>query len=326
MDSLPTVVIPTDNDPAHIAPAMVRYIKLGPGGRWFANCRAQNRLEFGYPDVERELMAAGDWEAVRAYFLNTRGVKPGKARDFTREIREFHTAGPDCLWITFAEGCLWWAFAAPQIHWLGGPGEAHGVMYRSTLAPWRNTDLKGRLLSQGALSTRLTQVAGYRQTLCRVGAEDYVVRRINGIEDPLVARALVLHADLIDVAAGLIAQLHWADFELLVDLIFARSGWRRLSTVGGSQKDIDLALEQPTTGERAFVQVKSKATPAVLQAYIARFQADSTYQRMFFVCHSPHGTLPPSSDDAAIHVWVGPQLANMTVQAGLLDWLIERVD
>jgi hypothetical protein len=30
-----------------------------------------------------------------AYFVTTRGVKPGKAQDFTREIRQFHTAGAD---------------------------------------------------------------------------------------------------------------------------------------------------------------------------------------------------------------------------------------
>lgn len=315
----------TDSNSPLLAPAAVRYIKLGPGGRWFARCCAENRLEFGYPDVARELMAAHDWEAVRAYFATTRGVKPGKARDFTREIREFHTAGADCLWITFADGCLWWAFTAPEIHWLGGDGEAHGVMYRSTLAPWRNTDLQGRLLSQAGLSTRLTQVAGYRQTLCRVSAEAYLVRRINGIEDPMVTQALALHRDLIRVAAELITELHWADFELLVELIFARSGWRRLSAVGGTQKDIDLALEQPSTGERAFVQVKSKASVGVLNDYVARFRADPRYQRMFFVCHSPQGTLPQPKDPA-VHVWVGPQLARMTVQAGLFDWLIERVD
>lgn len=310
---------------SQIAPSAVRFIRLGPGGRWFARCRAENRLEFGYPDVARELMAAGDWEAVRGYFVESRGVKLGKAKDFTREIREFHTAGADCLWITFAEGSLWWAFAAPEVHWLGGDGEAHGVMYRATLGPWRNTDRHGGLLSQAALSTRLTQVAGYRQTICRVGAEAYVVRRINAIADPAVERALSLQRELIESAVQLIAQLHWADFELLVELIFARSGWQRLSAVGGTQKDIDLALEQPATGERAFVQVKSKATAAVLQDYLARFAADPGYQRFFFVCHSPQGELPQPGE-AATQVWTAPELARRTVQTGLLDWVIARVE
>ena len=45
----------------------------------------------------------------------------------------------------------------------------------------------------------------------------------------------------------------------MVDLIFARNGWQRVTDVGGSQKDIDLILMQPTTGEKAFVQVESRA-------------------------------------------------------------------
>ena len=31
----------------------------------------------------------------------------------------------------------------------------------------------------------------------------------------------------------MIAELHWADFEIMVDLIFARGGWQRTSVLGG---------------------------------------------------------------------------------------------
>ena len=75
-----------------------------------------------------------------------------------------------------------------------------------------------------------------------------------------------------EVAAKLIAGLHWAEFETLVDLIFARSGWQRVSRVGGTLADVDLILEQPVTGETAFVQVKSKAGQSVLDDYIGRFR------------------------------------------------------
>lgn len=306
-----------------IQPASVRYIKLGPGDRWFSSCREHQRLELGHAAVPDELAVAKDWDAVVRHYISL-GRTPSKAKDFVRELRDFYTLGSDCLWITFAEGALWWAFAAPEVQWLDGDGSNHGVRARRIIEPWRNTGVTGELLAQGRLSTRLTQVAAYRQTLCSVGAADYAVRRINGIEDPTVAKALAVHESLLSVAAELIAQLHWADFELLVDLIFTRNGWRRLSAVGGTQKDIDLAVEQPTTGERAFVQVKSKATPAVLNDYIARFEADPGYQRLFFICHSPKGQLE-APDDPAIQVWAGPRLAQMTVQAGLFDWLIERV-
>ena len=43
-------------------------------------------------------------------------------------------------------------------------------------------------------------------------------------------------------------ELHWRDFEVLVDLLFRQSGWRRLSTVGDNMKDTDLNLLDPLTG------------------------------------------------------------------------------
>lgn len=64
--------------------------------------------------------------------------------------------------------------------------------------------------------------------------------------------------------------LHWADFETLADLIFARSGWQRSTPVGERLADIDILMEQPTTGETAFVQVKSRADQGVLDDYLTR--------------------------------------------------------
>jgi hypothetical protein len=123
------------------------------------------------------------------------------------------------------------------------------------------------------------------------------------------------------VAVEMIRGLHPADFEILTDLIFARSGWQR-STRVGKDPDIDLAMEQPTTGEIAFVQVKSKAGQATVDDYLGRFHR-SGYDRFFFVCHSAQGklTLP---DEPRLHLFEGEQLADAAVKNGLYDWLIER--
>ena len=39
-----------------------------------------------------------------------------------------------------------------------------------------------------------------------------------------------------------------------------------------TRADVDLVLDQPATGETAFVQVKSKAGQSVLDDYIGRFR------------------------------------------------------
>ncbi len=65
-----------------------------------------------------------------------------------------------------------------------------------------------------------------------------------------------------EAIVNLLRLLRPQDFEILVDLVFYTSGWRRQGVVGKTQKDIDLSLLLPSTGERACVQVKSRTTPS----------------------------------------------------------------
>ncbi|HLC07910.1 MAG TPA: hypothetical protein VJK06_01345 [Methyloceanibacter sp.] len=92
----------------------------------------------------------------------------------------------------------------------------------------------------------------------------------------------------------MISWLHWVDFETMVDLIFARNGSQRVSKVGGTQRNVDLLLEQPATRETTSVQIKSRAGQAVLGDYLARFREDGSCDCMFFVCHTPLGELRTS--------------------------------
>ncbi len=305
-----------------VTPDHIRYIKLGRGGRWAQRGLAHGEVHFGYRMVPHEVCLDEDWEAV-AGLLMERGRSPSKAKDGVREIRDFYTLGADCLWITFADGHLWWTFADTEVIWLGTDDDACGGRIRKAIDGWRKTDIRGKPLGIDGLSTILTQVAAYRQTICRVKAADYLLRRINAVDEPVVVRAREARRAMVAVATEMIGALHWSDFETLVDLIFARSGWQRVSRVGEALTDVDLILEQPTTGEKAFIQVKSKAGQSVLDDYIDRFRRSGTYDRLFFVCHSPRGPLS-TEGDARLHVWAGDRLAEAAVRAGLFDWLTER--
>lgn len=59
----------------------------------------------------------------------------------------------------------------------------------------------------------------------------------------LVAAARTARYGLCEAVQALIRHLHWADFELFVDLLFARAEWRRVSARGGRMKDLDLVLD-----------------------------------------------------------------------------------
>lgn len=252
-----------------------------------------------------------------------RGCRRAPQRASTREIREFYTLGPTCLWITFARAHLWWAFSEPTV--TTGQAESEGSATRPVLGRWRNDDVHGRPLRTHDLSSRLTQLAAYRGTICSVSAADYLVRRINGEEEPIVAAARTARDGLAEAVEALIRHLHWADFELFVDLLFARAGWRSVSARGGRMKDIDLVLEQPLTGERASVQVKSSADQRVLDACVATFADSASANHFFFVCHSSPGPLAaPAVTGGTVHLWTVEQLAVQAVDQGLTSWLMDK--
>ena len=125
------------------------------------------------------------------------------------------------------------------------------------------------------------------------------------------------------LAATMIRQLDWRDFETLVDLIFMRSGWQRISPLGRDQADVDLILKQPVTGETAWVQVKSRSTQSELDQYLERFQRHGSCDRFFFVCHTAAKPLSAPAD-AKIHLWSAERVASAAAEAGLLDWLVDH--
>ncbi|GJE61110.1 restriction endonuclease [Methylobacterium trifolii] len=305
---------------AELSPACARFIRLGPGSAWAQTCIEAGELRFGSPDEPHALCHAGDWDSAREALIG-QGKSAGEASQVLREIREFYTLPADeCLWITFFKGRLWWTFADGEVRPVehGGPG----VVMRRSRGGWLDTSRMGTPLLLTALSSRLTQVRAYQRTICNVAEIDYLSRKINEIEEPVVSRARDALRETVASAEALIAGLHWAEFEVLADLLLSRSGWQRVSALGKTQPDLDLIIEQPATGERGFVQVKSKATQAVLEASIARYRESQACMRMFFICHSPVGHIDVDAPD--VHVWTGTALARRAVEAGLMGWLIER--
>jgi hypothetical protein len=305
-----------------IAPASIRYIKLGRAGLWEEASLRRGELHLGFKNCPHETALKGSREEI-VQALAAAGSNEHAARDAARQILDFYQLGPDCLWITLANGHLWWTFAEAGVIPLDSELKESGVRMRRTIGGWKNCDINGRAIRAVELSSRLTKVAAYRQTICEVQASDYLLRKINNEEDPLLVGARRAREHLLESAQTLLAGLHWADFETLVDIIFARDGWHRVSALGRTEKDADMVLEQVTTNETALVQVKSTASQRVLDDYIERFDANPTWTRMFFVCHAPKGSLD-AGGRREIRIVTGEELAEMTVRTGLFDWLLAR--
>lgn len=317
---MPAIQLEIDAPLPAIAPTEVRYIKLGNKGGWVGMSFEHGIVSFGYHSIPHEVCVAKDWDRVRELLADR--ANDGARTAGVGEVSTFYGMGEDCLWITFADGHLWWCFAATDVIWNADVHEDGPSRFRPTIDGWHNTDILGRPLKIASLSSKLTKTANYRSTICTVPERDYLLRRINGVEEPVVQHAREARAAMMGVAVEMVRGLHWRDFETLADLIFARSGWQRSTSVGKQLADIDILMEQPTTGEIAFVQVKSKSNQHTLDDYLERFHA-SGCDRFFFVCHTAQGSLRPP-DGPRLHLFEGKRLADAAVKNGLFDWLVDR--
>jgi len=112
----------------------------------------------------------------------------------------------------------------------------------------------------------------------------------------------------------MIEQLHWSDFEILIDLIFARGGWQRTTRLGETMADVDLLIEQTTLSETASVQIKSRASQGVLDALIEMHRKSGRHRRTFFVCHTAE-TAMSAGEHGDVHLWTGEFLAEIAVRS-----------
>ncbi|MBN8890937.1 MAG: hypothetical protein BGP12_13530 [Rhodospirillales bacterium 70-18] len=305
------------DQPAPIAASHLYYIKLGRGGDWEAESLREGVLRFGYREAPHDLCARGDWQGVWEAMKTIRGDAGAATRD-VNQIRAYYEADKHSIFITFVGGLLYWCRPTGPVELLDDRSHR-----RQTAEGWRNTSVNGTLLSADRLSGRLLKVQMFRGTICDVRAGDYLLRKLSDQLSPEVAAAEEAERALMTAIVELMRLLTWQDFELLVDLVFSTSGWRRVSQVGRTQKTVDLELILPSTAERAFVQVKSQATSAALNDYVARLAEADAYDRMFFVWHT--GDIAEESSPAGV-ILLGPQkLSRMVLDAGLSSWLREKV-
>lgn len=304
---------------ARLDPPEIRYIKLGRGGCWVEASLDRGELHFGFKDVPHEMALRGNREEIRCIYIAD-GRTSAVATSFAREVMDFYSLPANTLWITFARDRLWWCFADPEVSPLE-ESEHQGARMRRTIDGWHDCDRLGRQLRLDTLSTRLTKTAAFRATICKVDARDYLLRRLNGDEDPAVDKIRRSQLTLLQSIEHLVKGLHWRDFEILTDLVFSRLGWQRVSVLGETMADVDIVLEQPITREKGVVQVKSKAGRPEFNAFVAAATAMGC-SRAWFIVHTPNSKLDSAS--SAIEVWSVPQIARVVQQAGLVEWLIDR--
>ena len=310
----------------------IRYIKLGEQGRWAKKCFESNVLRFGFSsgtDKVRNLcLPFFNRTALIEHWISG-GRSAQTATNFTNQMQKYFEDIGETLWVTIDNGYLYYGFTdgkeiisdTNEEFFDGVDLSSHRRMDANG---WRREDANGVLLKVNVLSGRLTQIVGFQGTSCGFNnqVEEYLRARLRGSLNPSVLEVAHTLENLQTQITQLIIDLHWKDFELLIQLIFANSGWKQIFSVGGAKATIDLELQNPITGDVSFVQVKSRASTAILIDYIDKMNA-SYYGRMFFVYHT--GNVDATNIDPNITVWDVKKVAEQVVKNGLIEWLMNKV-
>lgn len=262
-----------------VVPKRALYIKLGSGGEWEHECIYENQtLRLGYIEVDHDTCARGEWDKVQEQRASFRSKLGAATRD-VNQIREFYEAGEDVLWVTFHANLLWWCYSRPEVTQLPDRTKT-----RPVIGSWRCTDIERRDLRMDQLSGRLLSMQAFRGTICSVREFDYLINKINGSIPERVKEAEVTLSNLVNRLENIIQDLHWKDFEILIDLIFRQAGWQRVGILGGTQKTLDLDLLSPITGDRYCVQVKSKANLSDLPKLSTPIRGYEGIFKVLFCC------------------------------------------
>lgn len=298
---------------------VAHYIKLGQGGKWAEDSIQNDRLRFGWDGQSVDDINNKRWEKLGQEILAKNKNKKGPASADLNALRRIAEAGPDEVWITFHQAKLWWTRIIGEESIQDSTSK-----YRLTL-PWSDKSLTGRLLVVNELPGKIAQTQAYRATACGVQHVELLRRIINSTRSPLANDIRRKQTELANSLSHAIRELHWKDFETLVDLVFRHAGWIRVSVLGQQAKGYDMELREPITNDRYVVQVKSVAGLDELEQTIAEFDRED-YRKVFFVVHSPDPDLATALELSERIELVPPErLGELALDAGLADWLEDKV-
>jgi hypothetical protein len=309
-------------------PQTVRYVKNGARASWWKVAKGRGELHCGWWFIPRDLLRQVDLARINDAIKQHEDYRhPGAATADFNALKTVLDTPSQHVWVTFEDGYLWWCTVRDGItvNMDIGRKKDEGSFWLTCNRPWNNRSVGGRLLARASLPGKVAAVAGFRATICEPGGSAEILRIIQDMEDPDAVAATSARETYTSAVARLITRLHDRDFESLIDLILARTGWVRLAKLGGSTEGTDIEAENVATNEIAFVQVKSTAAQQVLDDYVQRFQERREYyHRMIFAVHSPKGDLKPPEDEP-VQVWEGDRVAQLAVQLGLGEWIANRM-
>lgn len=329
---------------------VVRYIKLGEGGKHAEECFKQGKIIFSYDlnvqevqdalklkDKEDKLIALKNyWKKKKDE--NGDSLKTSTASLYANQTLAVTNGDINTLWITFEVDTMYYCFAdSSEIYCETSPS-----YIRTNDYGWMKVDLNCELLKIDRLPGSLVKTRGTQHTTCNINKAEYarLIRKILGrpnevLESAKEARKLNNKEALRGHIESLVKNDFQADmFELLVELIFSETekDWIRTSLTGGNQKIIDFSLFNFKTNKSAFVQVKTNAKqkgdkkdPHGFNDYLEQLNK-SSYSKMFFVYHKTTNDKELSFEkpcEKEVSIWHPNDVIDKVMSSErLVDWVL----
>jgi hypothetical protein len=219
-----------------LLPDSVRYVKNGKNGRWWQQANAASRIYAAWNDVPSDLIRNRDDGAIEQKIregFKAQGKKNGATSDFNA-LRSLLDRPSQYVWVAFEDGCLWWCTVKDDItiNPNTNRAETDPQFWLTCDLPWSNRSRTNRLLAVANLPGNVTATARFPGTVTTPRGSTECLRVIRGDIDVEVLAAENARSAYQQSVSVLVARLHPKDFELLVDLILARSGWVRVAKLG----------------------------------------------------------------------------------------------
>lgn len=297
------------------------FIKMGRKGAWEESAIKQGKIRIGWEEIKLEDIQQKQWDKIKKE-IRTLSKTDGSASADFNALRNIYEADSKTVFITFYGGKLYWC--KPKT--IGKKVLEDDISkYRLVADQWQCRNIKGEILDLSKVPGKISKVQRFSGTCCQVHELDTLYRLINGLHSEEYKAIEKARKQLTNEVKRGITLLHPKEFELLVELIFRQSGWRRVSVLGESLKDIDLELEDPITLDRYMVQVKSESNVKEFKEYAARYneQYKDKFRYFYYVVHTTKEKL--KSDDERIKIVLPDELAKMVVSSGLVDWLLNKI-
>ncbi len=303
-------------------PEKILFVKLGRQGSFEKDCiEKNNSLKLDYREINHELCIAKNWDKVEEEIKKLYKTEKSATTNHRNQVQKFYEEPETTMWITFYNGILRYCYAKKEIIL-----NDDMTKERRTISGWKSEDINGKTLFKQYLSGRLTKVEGYRGAICSVREKEYLLHKINGTTSKELEEVEQDLRSLQEKIGKLIKKLNPKDFEIFVDLIFRAASWSRAGLLGKTIKTIDIELIAPVTNEKAVVQVKSESNMNVFNEYKDRLSnMDAYYDKFFFVTHTPTPEFQKyieSLEETKIQIWDCNKLSELSIHAGLIEWLI----